>query len=69
MVKQTLVLIKPDGIQRAISGKIITRFENAGMKIIGIKMVWVDEKLSKTHYSEHISKPFFNFIEDAASTA
>ena len=63
MVKQTLVLIKPDGIQRSISGKIITRFENAGMKIIGMKMVWVDEKLSKTHYSEHISKPFFKGLD------
>jgi nucleoside-diphosphate kinase len=63
MVKQTLVLIKPDGIQRAISGEIITRFENAGMKIIGMKMIWVDEKLSKTHYSEHVSKPFFEGLD------
>jgi nucleoside-diphosphate kinase len=45
MVKQTLVLIKPDGVQRSVSGEIITRFENAGMKIIGMKMVWVDKKL------------------------
>ncbi len=64
MVNQTLVLIKPDGVQRAISGEIITRFENAGMKIIGMKMVWVDEKLSKTHYSEHISKPFFKGLDE-----
>ena len=63
MVKQTLVLIKPDGVQRAISGKVITRFENSGMKIIGMKMVWVGEELSKTHYSEHISKPFFKGLD------
>ena len=64
MVKQTLVLIKPDCVQRSISGKIITRFENSGMKIIGMKMVWVDEKLSQTHYSEHISKPFFKGLDE-----
>lgn len=64
MVKQTLILIKPDGVQRAISGEIITRFENAGMKIIGMKMVWVGETLSKTHYSEHISKPFFKGLDE-----
>ncbi len=64
MVKQTLVLIKPDGVQRAISGEIITRFENAGMKIIGMKMVWVDEELSTIHYSEHLSKPFFKGLDE-----
>ena len=64
MVKQTLVLIKPDGVQRSISGEIITRFENAGMKIIGMKMVWVDKTLSKEHYSEHIKKPFFKGLDE-----
>ncbi|MEK9635376.1 MAG: nucleoside-diphosphate kinase [Candidatus Woesearchaeota archaeon] len=64
MVKQTLVLIKPDGVQRSVSGEIITRFENAGMKIIGMKMVWVDKKLSKEHYSEHVKKPFFKGLDE-----
>jgi len=63
MVKQTLVLIKPDGVQRALTGKVIKRIENSGLKIIGMKMSWVDKKLSKEHYSEHISKPFFKGLD------
>ena len=50
MIEKTLVLIKPDGVQRSLAGKIITRFEDAGLKIIGIKMDWVDEKFVEKHY-------------------
>lgn len=51
MVKeQTLVLLKHDAIQRNLIGKIITRFEDAGLKITGTKMVWADENLAKKHY-------------------
>lgn len=50
MIEQTLVLIKPDGVSRGLIGKIITRFEDTGLKIAGIKMVWADEKLAKLHY-------------------
>ncbi len=63
MVKRTLVLVKPDGVQRALTGEIVRRFEQAGMKVIGMKMVWVDKALSKKHYSEHISKPFFKSLD------
>ncbi|MFO7710642.1 MAG: nucleoside-diphosphate kinase [Candidatus Woesearchaeota archaeon] len=56
MIERTLVLIKPDGVKRGIAGKIITRFEDAGFKIIGMKMFWADEEFAKKHYTEDISE-------------
>lgn len=50
MEERTLVLIKPDGVKRSISGKIISRFEDAGLKIIAMKMIWADKELAKNHY-------------------
>lgn len=52
--ERTLVLIKPDGIIRNLVGRILTRFEDAGLKIIGMKMVWVDEEFARKHYREDI---------------
>ncbi len=63
MIQRTLVLIKPDGVQRGIIGQIITRFENAGLKIVGAKMVWVDAAFSKKHYAEHVHKQFYKALE------
>lgn len=54
--ERTLVLIKPDGVVRNLIGKIITRFEDAGLKIIGMKMVWIDENFAKKHYREDIAQ-------------
>jgi len=48
--EQTLVLIKPDGVQRSLAGKIISRFEDTGLKIIAMKMIWADEELAAKHY-------------------
>ncbi len=50
-IEQTLAIIKPDGVQRGLIGEIIKRFERAGLKIVAMKMVWVDEKLVGDHYS------------------
>ena len=55
MIQKTLVLIKPDGVQRCLIGKIISRFEDAGLKIIGMKMQWIDKEFAKKHYTEDIS--------------
>jgi nucleoside-diphosphate kinase len=55
-LERTLVLLKPDAVQRAIVGDILTRFERAGLKIVGIKMVWVDEDFAKKHYREELAK-------------
>jgi nucleoside-diphosphate kinase len=63
MIERTLILIKPDGVQRSVSGRIIQRFEDAGLKIVGMKMVWVDGEFSKEHYAEHIEKPFYAALE------
>ncbi|MFH1802201.1 MAG: nucleoside-diphosphate kinase [archaeon] len=48
--ERTLVLVKPDGVVRNLVGKIIMRFEDAGLKIIGMKMVWADEEFARKHY-------------------
>ncbi len=56
MIERTLVLLKPDAVQRSLTGEIITRFEKAGLKIVGMKMVWVDKAFAKKHYTEDITK-------------
>jgi nucleoside-diphosphate kinase len=56
MIERTLVLLKPDAVQRGFIGEIITRFERAGLKIIGLKMVWADEDFAKKHYREELAK-------------
>ncbi|MEK6829282.1 MAG: nucleoside-diphosphate kinase, partial [Nanoarchaeota archaeon] len=50
MEEKTFVLIKPDGVKRGISGKIISRFEDSGLKIIALKMIYADKELAKNHY-------------------
>jgi len=56
MVERSLILIKPDGVQRCLVGEIITRFERAGLKIVGIKMVWCNKEHAIKHYTEDITK-------------
>ena len=56
MIEQTLVLIKPDGVQRALVGKIISKFEDAGFKIVGLKMKWADHEFALKHYTEDLAK-------------
>ena len=58
-MERTLVLIKPDGIQRGLAGKIITRFEEKGLKMIGCKMMALDEAVLREHYAHIADKPFF----------
>ncbi len=59
MTERTLVLIKPDGVQRQLVGRIIARFEERGLKIVGLKLVKVDRELAERHYAVHRGKPFF----------
>ena len=59
MTERTLVLIKPDGVQRLLAGRIITRFEERGLKIVGLKLMLVDRALAERHYAIHRDKPFF----------
>jgi nucleoside-diphosphate kinase len=57
-MEQTLVLIKPDAVVNRKIAKVIGRFEDKGLKIDAMKMVWIDEELAKEHYKQHISKSF-----------
>lgn len=59
-MEQTYVMIKPDGVQRNLIGHIITRFENKGLKIVGLKMLQISRELAERHYGEHKGKPFFD---------
>jgi len=59
MIEQTVVLIKPDGIQKHIIGEIITRFEKAGLTVIGLKMVRLTQGILDVWYAHHKDKPFF----------
>ena len=59
-LERTLVLVKPDGIQRGLSGEILRRLEATGMKIVGLKLMQVSDDLASRHYAEHEGKPFFN---------
>ena len=65
-MEKTLVLVKPDGVQRGLIGEVISRFENRGLKLIGLKLMHVTEELAGQHYNEHTERPFFpslvNFI-------
>jgi len=60
--ERTLVLVKPDGVQRLLAGRIIARFEERGLKIVGLKLVQVDRELAERHYAIHREKPFFGSL-------
>ena len=64
MVEKTFIMVKPDGIQRALIGEIIERFENKGLKLVGLKLIKMDKTLAKKHYGEHINKEFFDDLVD-----
>ena len=72
-MERTLVLIKPDAVQRGLIGEITSRLENKGLKISGMKLMKVSEELAGRHYGEHVGKPFFdalvNFIRSSAIVA
>lgn len=58
-MEKSLVLVKPDGVQRGLIGEIITRFENRGLRLIAAKFMLVPLELAKTHYAVHEGKPFY----------
>ncbi len=62
--ERTLVLIKPDGVQRQLVGRIVARYEARGLKIVGLKLVRVDRVLAERHYDAHRAKPFFEGLVD-----
>ncbi|HZK44271.1 MAG TPA: nucleoside-diphosphate kinase [Syntrophomonadaceae bacterium] len=61
-MEKTFVMVKPDGVQRALTGEIIKRIEQKGFRLVGIKMLTMTEELAKKHYVEHIEKEFFPLV-------
>lgn len=59
MTERTLVLIKPDGVQRLLVGRIVARYEERGLKLAGLKLMRVSRELAERHYAVHRGKPFF----------
>ena len=59
MSERTLVLLKPDAVQRGLAGRIISRLEDRGLKIVGLKLMQMDMPTAQRHYAEHVEKPFF----------
>lgn len=58
-MERTLVIIKPDGIQRHLVGRILTRFEEKGLQLAGMKLMKISKELAETHYGDHKGKPFY----------
>lgn len=62
--ERTLVLVKPDGVQRGLIGAVLGRLEQRGLKLIGLKLLQMDDALARRHYAEHVDKPFFPGLRD-----
>lgn len=68
-MQQTLVLIKPDGVQRGLIGTVITRLEQRGLRLAAAKFMWVSKELAETHYAIHKGKPFYKGLIDYITSA
>ncbi len=62
-VERSLILFKPDAVQRKLCGELLSRIERKGLKLIGLKMLQVTPELSKQHYAEHVTKKFYPLLE------
>ena len=63
-VETTLVLVKPDGVRRALCGEVLARFERRGYELRGVRLLKVSKALAREHYAEHKGKPFFGSLVD-----
>jgi nucleoside-diphosphate kinase len=59
-MERTLIILKPDAVQRALVGKIVARFEDKGLQIVGMKMLTISPDLAAKHYAPHVGKPFYD---------
>lgn len=62
--ERTFAMVKPDGVQRALVGEIVRRYEARGLKLVGLKLMQVPRSLAEAHYAEHKGKPFYNGLVD-----
>ena len=67
--ERTLVLIKPDGVQRQLVGRILARYEDRGLRLLGLKLVKIDRDLAERHYAAHRGKPFFPGLVEFITSA
>ncbi len=58
-METTLIILKPDAVQRGIMGQIVTRFENKGLQVVGAKLTKISQQLAETHYEAHKARPFY----------
>lgn len=68
-MEKTLVLVKPDGVQRGIIGEVIRRLENRGLRLIAGKFIQVSKQLAETHYGIHKGKPFYDYLLEYITAA
>jgi len=75
-MERTLIVIKPDGVQRSLVGRLLQRFEDVGLKMIGMKMIWIDEEFAKKHYfdlaerrGEHVLRNMVNLMTEGPVVA
>lgn len=68
-MQRSLVLLKPDCVQRKLMGQVIARFEAKGLRIVASRMLRVTPELAKKHYAEHVSKPFYPGLEEFITSA
>lgn len=68
-MERTLILVKPDGVQRGLIGEIISRFERRGLQIVGLKLMRVPVSDAKRHYAEHVGKPFYAGLVEYITSA
>lgn len=68
-MERTLVLIKPDGVQRGMVGEVVGRFERRGLHLVGLKLMAVERGLAERHYAEHRERPFFEAVIDFISSS
>lgn len=61
--ERTLILLKPDALERRLAGRLISRIEDKGLSIVGLKLLQVTPELSRKHYAEHVNKPFYPLVE------
>jgi nucleoside-diphosphate kinase len=59
-LEQTLVIVKPDGVQRGLVGEVLSRFEKKGLKLVGLRLIQIDRALAERHYAVHQGKPFYD---------
>ncbi|MGE0133632.1 MAG: nucleoside-diphosphate kinase [Dehalococcoidia bacterium] len=68
-MERTLILVKPDAMQRGLAGEILARFERRGLRMVGLRLLKVDRNMAKRHYAEHLGKPFFDGLVNYITSA